>query len=81
MRVNVLIVTRNGLFDNPIVVEDDVTAQAVFDNLVDSLVTKDERDEINLHTDSQLDDLNYLINPFGISVEWFTDIEVNRYKN
>ena len=81
MKVNVIIVSYNGILDTPMVILDDTTAQAEFDNLVNELVPEEDREEIRLHFDSQVDDLNSLINKMGINVDWFIDIEVNKYIN
>lgn len=78
--VNVIIVSRRGILDNPIVVLDDTTAQAEFEHVAKELVG-DDVSEINFGTDSQLDDLNDLLGGSGREVSWFVDIEVNDYIN
>ena len=64
----------------PVLVKDDITAQAYFDELAESYLEEDVS-EINLHFDSQVDEFNRLMEYKEIKVEWFNDIEVNDYKN
>ncbi len=78
--MNILIISRQGVLDTPILVKNDVTAQAVFDELANDLAGEDVS-EVSLHFDSQLDDLNRLISYKGIEVFWFVDVDVNKYKN
>ncbi len=78
--MNVFIITENGIAQTPILVKNDVTAQATFDSIAENLVG-DDIDEIGLHFDSQVDDLNRLISHTEIKVEWFVDVKVNKYKN
>jgi len=78
--INVLIVSRRGILDNPILVKNDDTAQATFDSIAEELLG-DDIDEINLHSDTQLEDLNHYLKYKGIEVLWYEDIEINDYKN
>jgi len=78
--MNVIIIRRHGISDTPILVKDNTTAQAVFDEIAEELAGEDIT-EISLHFDSQLNDLNDLIKHKGIEVEWFEDLEVNEYIN
>ncbi len=78
--MNVILVSRNGVLDTPILVKNDITAEATFESLVEELLGEDA-DEVNLFDDRALDQLNYLLEGTGIEVSWFVDVEVNKYKN
>ena len=78
--MNVITVSRNGVLDTPILVKDNITAQATFDNLAEELAGEDVS-EIGLHFDNQLLELNDLIKHEGIKVEWFVEVDVNDYIN
>lgn len=78
--MNVIIVSQHGIIITPILVEDDTTAQAEFDSLAESLAG-DDINLIQLHSDSQVDQLNSVIAYRGIRVDWFVDVEVNNYIN
>jgi len=74
--MNVIIVSRQGILDTPILVKDDTTAQARFDNLAKELAGEDIS-EVKLHFDGQVDNLNELIRYQGIEVSWFENVGVN----
>ena len=78
--MNVILVSRNGVLDTPILVKNDITAEAVFENLVEELLGEDA-DELNLFSDTAIDHLNHLLEGTGIEVSWFVDVDVNKYKN
>ena len=80
--INVIIVYRNGRLsqESPYVTNSNIKAQAAFDALAE-LLLGDDVDEINLHSDTQVDELNHIVNRLGVSVDWFTDVELNTYKN
>jgi hypothetical protein len=78
--MNVIIVVRQGIMDAPILVKDDVTAQAAFDQLAEELLG-DDISEVNLHFDDQLLEVNNLLRTLGIEVQWFEGIQVNEYVN
>ena len=79
-KVNVIIVNSRGIAKTPLVTTNDTTAQAEFDNIAE-LLLGDDVSEINLHSDTQVDELNRIVNRLGVSVSWFTDVELNTYKN
>ena len=79
-KVNVIIVISRGIAKTPFVTTNDTTAQAEFDNIAE-LLLGDDVSEINLHSDTQVDELNRIVNRLGVSVAWFTDVELNTYKN
>ena len=79
-KVNVILVIERGIVKTPIVTTSDTTAQAEFDNIAE-LLLGDDVSEINLHSDTQVDELNRIVNRLGVSVSWFTDVELNTYKN
>ena len=78
--MNVFIVIRNGIPDTPILVSNNTTTQAQFDELAFELIGEDVN-EIGLHFDEQLLNLNNLINKDGIEVHWFERVDVNEYIN
>jgi len=79
-KVNVILVISRGIVKTPIVTTSDTTAQAEFDAIAE-LLLGDDVSEINLHSDTQVDELNRIVNRLGVSVSWFTDVELNTYKN
>ena len=80
--MNVLIVSYKGILDTPIIVEDDVTASAVFRDLAEKLAGSDDiADEVRFGTDNELADLNHLLAGLGIEVSWFVNVGVNDYVN
>ncbi len=78
--MNAFIIIRSGIPDTPILVKHDITAEAVFESLVEELLGEDAK-EINTFSDSALDHLNNFLEADNISVHWFVDLEVNNYKN
>ena len=66
--------------DTPILVEDDTTAQATFDNLAKELLGADIS-EVNLHSDSCVDEVNKILEFTGNEIKWFIEIDVNTYPN
>lgn len=78
--MNVILVSRNGVLDTPILVKHDITAEATFENLVEELLGEDA-DEVNLFSDNAIDHVNRLLGGTGIEVTWFVDVDVNTYKN
>ena len=77
--MNVLIIRRNGLIDDsPILVKNDTTAECVYESLVRDLTGDDEYTYFN---DESLTKANNLLMSMDIQIDWFTDIEVNNYKN
>lgn len=78
--MNVFIITRKGTKDTPILVLDDTTAQATFDDIAEDLIGEDVS-EIGLHFDEQLFNLNHMLRGQCISVDWFEGIEVNDFVN
>ena len=78
--MNVIIVIRKGVSDTPILVKHDHTAEAVFVNIAKELLEEDF-EEINEMSDSMLDEVNSMLEPQNIEIEWYVDVEVNTYKN
>lgn len=77
--INVIIVYRNGQLsqESPYVTNSNIKAQAAFDAIAERLLG-DDVDEINLHSDTQLDELNRLVKHMGIEVHWFEGLELNK---
>ena len=78
-KMNVIIVIKKGIMDTPILVQDDITAQATFNNLAEELLG-DDISEVNLHSDSCVNEVNNLLDAEN-EIRWFVDINVNTYIN
>jgi hypothetical protein len=78
-KMNVIIIRRNGLIDDPpILVKHDTTAEAVYQSLVRDLTGDDEYTYFN---DESLTIANNLLMSMDIQIDWFIDIEINNYIN
>lgn len=75
--INVIIVTVNGVQETPFVTNSNTKAQAAFDAIAERFMGEDV-DEINLHSDTQLEELNRVLKHIGVEVNWFTDLEINK---
>jgi hypothetical protein len=78
--MNVIIVSERGVLNTPILVKNDITAQAVFDKIATELLG-DDISEVSLHSDNAIDKVNKLLEYNGKQIHWFVDVEVNKYKN
>jgi len=78
--MNVIIVIRKGVSDTPILVKEDNTAEAVFKNISKELLG-DDYEEINEMSDNMLNEVNSMLEPQNIEIEWYVDVKVNTYKN
>ena len=78
--MNTIIISRQGILDTPILIENDITAQTQFEEIATELLG-DDISEVCLTSDSALDQVNNLIKYSGIEVFWFVDVEVNSYVN
>ena len=77
--MNVLIIRRDGLIDDsPLLVKNDHTAEVVFESLVQDLLGDDD---FKYFGDESITKANNLLEPLGITIYWFVDIEVNNYIN
>lgn len=78
--MNVIIVSRKGILDSPILVKNDIRAECEFDKIIQDLLTNDELDELRNDIDYsfKLDSVNKLLNCQGIEISWFTDINVSK---
>ena len=78
--MNVIIVSRNGILDNPILIQNDTRAECEFDSIIEKLLTDDELDELRNDVDYsfKLDSVNKLLNCQGIEISWFTDIDITK---
>jgi hypothetical protein len=76
--MNVIIIRRDGLIDDaPILVKNDYTAEVVYESLVKQFTG----DEYQYFGDESTIKANNLLEPMGIQIDWFIDIEVNNYTN
>jgi hypothetical protein len=78
--MNVIIVSDCGILDNPILIEDDTTAQATFNVIAEQLLGSDVS-EVDLYDDNCVHEVNRLLEYTGKEIKWFVGIEVNTYKN
>ena len=78
--MHVIIVTKNGVIQTPLLVEHTTAAEATFESLATELLGEDAED-ICFMSDDAFDKVNSLLEGTGTSIEWFTEVEVNRYKN
>jgi hypothetical protein len=77
--MNVIIIRRNGLIsDSPILVKNDYTAEVVYESLVEDLLGDDD---CKYFGDDSITKNNHLLESMGIQIDWFVDIEVNKYIN
>jgi hypothetical protein len=76
--MNVIIIRRDGLMDDaPILVKNDTTAEVVFESLVKQFTG----DDYQYFGDESTTRANNLLEPLGVQIDWFTDIEINNYTN
>ena len=78
--MHVIIVTKNGVIKEPWLVEHSTAAEATFEMLATELLGEDA-DEVCFMDDDAINQVNSLLAGTGSSIEWFTDLKVNRYKN
>ena len=78
--MNVILVSRDGILDTPVLVKHNTTAEAAFESIVRDLLGEDA-DDIDLFCDTAIDKVNNYLKPSGITISWFVDIDVNNYKN
>lgn len=85
--MDIIIITDKGMMHEPILVEDNITAEAVFDSLIEESevlnFSEEEIEEINrkVFYENRLMEANYLLEHEGKEIVWFTHVEVNGYKN
>lgn len=59
------------------VFESDVNAEAFIRGFCEKTLTEDEYDEIDWMDDGILNDINYLLHPYGFNIEWYVNINYN----
>lgn len=79
-KINIIFLIKNGMVDTPFATTNDIIAEAHFDNLAQKLLGDDYEYIVGREIDYsiKLVELNNYLNNMGVSVEWFTDIEVNK---
>ena len=77
--MDVIIISRGGVLDTPLLIEHETTAECEFDNLCRELFP--EFDAFSNEKADQLDELNEYLQPQGIEVRWFTNVDVNDWDN
>ena len=84
--MDVLIISYNGIMGTPILVKNSITAEAVFIGEMEKLLEKEPNlfDEDILKNEIDygymLDKIKNQIQPLGYDIEWFTDVEINKYE-
>lgn len=84
--MDILIISYNGIMGTPILVKNSVTAEAVFIGEMEKLLEKEphlfDEDILTSEIDygCMLDKIKGQIQPLGYDIEWFTDIEINKYE-
>ena len=84
--MDILIISYNGIMGTPILVKNSVTAEAVFIGEMEKLLEKEphlfDEDILTSEIDYgyMLDKIKSQIQPLGYDIEWFTDIEINKYE-
>ena len=84
--MDVLIISYNGIMGTPILVKNPITAEAVFIGEMEKLLEKEPNlfDEDILKNEIDygymLDKIKNQIQPLGYDIEWFTDVEINKYE-
>jgi hypothetical protein len=78
--MNVIIVTKNGVMQTPLLIEHSTAAEATFESLAIELLGEDA-DEICFMDDDAINQVNELLQVDNIKIDWFMGIEVNKYKN
>jgi hypothetical protein len=78
--MNVILVSRDGILDTPVLVKHNTTAEATFESIVRELLG-DDADDIDFFCDTAIDQVNNYLKSSGITITWFVDIDVNKYKN
>ncbi len=78
--MNVILVSRDGVLDTPLLINNYPKAQATFKALSTEILG-DDANEIDFFSDTAIGKVNNLLKPSGIEVSWFVDIDVNNYKN
>lgn len=76
--MNVIIVTRKGIMDTPILVKSNSEADSVYENIARELLGDDFDDVIGgFIGDFAYEDLNRYLEGMGVSVDYFTDVKTN----
>ncbi len=78
--MNVIIVTKNGVMQTPLLVEHATAAEATFESIARELLGEDA-EEVCFMDDNAIGQVNRLLSGTGASIEWFSELEVNRYTN
>lgn len=77
--MNVIIIRQNGLIEHePILVKNNSTAEAVYEQLVRDFSGDEEYDYFS---DETLTEANNLLSAVDVQIDWFVDIKVNNFKN
>ena len=84
--MDVLIISYNGIMGTPILVKNPITTEAVFIKEMEKLLEKEphlfDEDILTSEIDYgyMLDKIKSQIQPLGYDIEWFTNIEINKYE-
>jgi len=82
MKADILLLLESGLVKEQHVVLDPITAEAVFDGILEMVVHKDDLDEFReLDYGYKLQAVNHYIGKFGKEIVWLERVEVNQHKH
>ena len=79
--MNVIIITRNGIKDTPMLIEATSTAEATFDNVAKELVGEYYEDIEEMYFDyvQRYEEVKRHLDDTGVEIDWYEDVEVNTY--
>ena len=80
--MDVIIISRGGVLDNPILIENKITAGAAFDKSAEELLGTDY-EEISgiIDYEERYNRTKELLEFSGNEIIWYTGIEVNKHVN
>lgn len=75
--MNVIITSNNGILDTPILIQEDLKAETVFDEIVENLL-KEDYTEIKyiIDYDYKYNEAKRLLEGTGNDIHWFIDLIV-----
>lgn len=81
MQVDVIILLEHGVVKETHIVENETTAEAVFDDIMERLLEPDQFEEINESVDYgyKLDKFNDFIGYLGQQLIWSERVDVNTF--
>ena len=77
--MNVLIVTKKGIMQTPVLIQKDIEAEAAFDKIAEELLGEDYAELNRMNACDygfRLVNLDYLLKGSGNELNWFDNIEI-----